>query len=280
MNKHGLARDIPEDIKRQVRRECGNGCVLCGILPYDYEHFDPPFVDAKEHRAEGIALLCDRHHRAKQMLGTADIAAARLAPYNAGKSAQWQVELGRVGSRTLVVGNNKFVVEGVLSAGIVLDGRTLIALGRDETGAWLLSANLRDDDGRAALTIFENEAVIHQGLWDVTLEGKSLIIRSAPRRIVAVLSIDGDTGVVELERLNMVIAGGYKLDVDSSALTVSSATHRCWFDLSLSGNTISYGPGCNAPSGTVLGINLGGIVVGDERVEDWARVAPARLRSV
>lgn len=30
-NKYGLTRDIPEDVKRKVRKRCGFGCVICGL---------------------------------------------------------------------------------------------------------------------------------------------------------------------------------------------------------------------------------------------------------
>lgn len=64
-NKFGLRRRIGEDIKREVRRRCGYGCVICGEAFFDYDHFDPEYVDATEHNPDGIALLCDKHQRAK-----------------------------------------------------------------------------------------------------------------------------------------------------------------------------------------------------------------------
>lgn len=66
-NKFGIPRDIPADVARTVRMECGFGCVICGELPIEYEHFDPPYVEEKEeHKAQGIALLCLPHHRQRE----------------------------------------------------------------------------------------------------------------------------------------------------------------------------------------------------------------------
>src|SRR5467141_5394733 len=62
MNAHGLSRDIPESIKREVRQRCGFGCIICGSAVVQYHHFSPAYVDALEHRAEGITLLCGRCH--------------------------------------------------------------------------------------------------------------------------------------------------------------------------------------------------------------------------
>ena len=65
-NDHELSREIPSEIKREVRKRCGFGCVVCGSAIYEYEHFDPEFKDAKEHIADGIALLCPTDHRRKE----------------------------------------------------------------------------------------------------------------------------------------------------------------------------------------------------------------------
>ena len=65
MNDHGLSRHIPHEVKKEVRVRCGFGCVVCGAIPYDYDHFHVPFAEAKEHLADDIILLCDTHHRMK-----------------------------------------------------------------------------------------------------------------------------------------------------------------------------------------------------------------------
>lgn len=65
-NIHGLARDIPENVRRQVRQECGFGCVICGLAIIQYHHIDPEFVDAEIHDPKKIVLLCGScHQRAK-----------------------------------------------------------------------------------------------------------------------------------------------------------------------------------------------------------------------
>jgi len=67
-NKFGIPRDIPVDVERTVRKECGFGCVICGEMLIEYDHFEPPFHEVKEeHNASGIALLCPTHH--SQRLG-------------------------------------------------------------------------------------------------------------------------------------------------------------------------------------------------------------------
>jgi hypothetical protein len=65
INKYGLKRYIPQNIKKEVRFKCGFGCVVCGSMFYDYDHFDPVFEDCKSHNADGITLLCGKHHSNK-----------------------------------------------------------------------------------------------------------------------------------------------------------------------------------------------------------------------
>jgi hypothetical protein len=62
INRHGLARDIPDPIARQIRQQCGFGCVVCGSALYYYEHIDPEFKDATEHDPAKMALLCGDCH--------------------------------------------------------------------------------------------------------------------------------------------------------------------------------------------------------------------------
>lgn len=64
-NKHNLSRNIPPAVAREVRKRCGFGCVVCGNAFYQYDHFDPEFADAVEHRPDRIALLCPEHHAKK-----------------------------------------------------------------------------------------------------------------------------------------------------------------------------------------------------------------------
>ncbi len=84
INKHGLERTIPADIKLKVRKECGFGCVICGFWICEYDHFDPEFKDAISHDSKGIALLCGSHHAAKtkRLLTNKQVSLYRKKPYN------------------------------------------------------------------------------------------------------------------------------------------------------------------------------------------------------
>lgn len=62
-NIYGVPGDIPTDVARAIRKECGFGCVICGEMICHYDHFDPEYSDLEdEHKAADIALLCTKHH--------------------------------------------------------------------------------------------------------------------------------------------------------------------------------------------------------------------------
>jgi len=61
-NKHGLDRYIPADVKRQIRINSKNGCVICRNGVYQYEHIDPEFNDAISHDPEKMCCLCASCH--------------------------------------------------------------------------------------------------------------------------------------------------------------------------------------------------------------------------
>jgi hypothetical protein len=61
-----ISRNIPFPIKRKIRQRCGFGCVICGLPLYEYEHL-LGFAKVKRHVEKEITLLCDQHHREKNI---------------------------------------------------------------------------------------------------------------------------------------------------------------------------------------------------------------------
>ncbi|WP_262313847.1 hypothetical protein [Klebsiella quasipneumoniae] len=81
-NKYGLSRSIPADVKREIRKRCGFGCVICGLGFYEYEHFNPDFADAMEHNPKGMTLLCSQcnQKRARGRLSVQTVTKANANP--------------------------------------------------------------------------------------------------------------------------------------------------------------------------------------------------------
>ena len=83
-NRYGLSRHIPEPVKRQIRQQAQFGCVVCGAIPFQYEHIDPEFAEAKEHDPTKMTLLCAAHNEQKKkgLLSKADVQHYRNNPFS------------------------------------------------------------------------------------------------------------------------------------------------------------------------------------------------------
>ena len=81
-NEYGLSRDVPNDVAREVRQRSGFGCVVCSSAIYQYEHVDPPFVEARSHDPQGITLLCGGCHDrvTRKLLSKESVKAAMKNP--------------------------------------------------------------------------------------------------------------------------------------------------------------------------------------------------------
>lgn len=238
-NKHGLPRHIPEETKRRVRSTCGNGCVVCGRMPFEYDHFDPEYAEARTHNPERIALLCPTHHAEKTSgrLGITEIASARLNPHNANKDARWDLPLGRIGARSVKICGTTIV--GGLYPGLVVNNVPVFAVRRDDGGDWLLSGAFCDEDGRQFVRIVDNELTLYRGTWDVSLEGTNFIVRSALRRIALHFTIDGTAGAVTLQAFSSRLANGFRLESDANMLRFSTPSFAQTIHIG-GGNVINY----------------------------------------
>jgi hypothetical protein len=62
VNRHGLSRNIPRRVQRDVRQRSKFGCVMCRNGFYQLEHILPTFADAFSHEADNICCLCPSCH--------------------------------------------------------------------------------------------------------------------------------------------------------------------------------------------------------------------------
>lgn len=178
-----LTRDISDDVKREVRKRCGFGCVKCGRLFCQYHHFNPEFKDAKEHNANGITLLCPNHH--------SDCTGGRInnkaiAKYNANpfclqnKKSHYPLEDLEF-PLEVAMGSIVFISEnGTL---LKIDGEDVLSIAsssNDEPP--LFNARLSLGSGED-LIIKENEVVAGVNSWDLDSSASSIFIRRKPRDI-------------------------------------------------------------------------------------------------
>ncbi|MCL5279675.1 MAG: HNH endonuclease [Planctomycetes bacterium] len=179
-NKHGLPRQIPNPIKREVRRRSGFGCVVCGATVYTYHHFDPPYADAKKHDPKGITLLCAECHSnaTKGLLSDDTIRKKTKAPRCLEQgSSHFKLDIG--GQFPIVHFGNSLLVGNPTI--IRAFGKPLFAVDRPEkSGApFRISALFYDREGRETCRIVENEWHGFIANWDIECTGNQFEVHRA-----------------------------------------------------------------------------------------------------
>lgn len=219
MNKHGLARNIPADVKREVRQRYGFGCVICGCGIIQYEHVYPEYHDAKAHEADAITILCPGcHARVTSGIWSKDkVKQAMLAPkaLEAGFSKDF-FETSKT-SPTVMLGDSSFV--GCPWVIQVFDINVLgIASPPAPGGPFLINGIFFDDDGKPSLKIVENEWVAYSDNWDVEVVGNCITVRRGSGNVVLkIRSIPPGTFVVERLKMQLgfvsleVVDGEFKM---------------------------------------------------------------------
>lgn len=185
---------IPEDIKRQVRRRCGFGCVVCGFPLYEYDHIRG-WAATHKHQSSDITLLCDQHHREKTvgLLSIDQVTAANICPVNRTKNESKAFLLHYAGSEYEVsLAGMRFVVpescKGSPLVPLAIDEEPIIFfLVEDEH--LLLSFSYYDESNQLALKIKNNELVYRTDVWDIELVSKNLKLRKGKRNIILDLTL-------------------------------------------------------------------------------------------
>ena len=181
-NKHGLSRYIPADVRLEVRKAAGFGCVICGAAIGEYAHIDPPFADAKEHCAEGITFLCVQHHgkETRGLLSRETIRKAMTDPWchqfdHCHEAFDIDAEDAHV-----VLGGSRFYKTNILSVDNV---PLLKILPPVELGApYRLSGRFYDASGQLCLEIENNHWKARSKSWDIEVVGTSIRILDSTRK--------------------------------------------------------------------------------------------------
>lgn len=200
---------IPDPVKRQVRQQCGFGCVVCGSPFYDYEHWNPEFKDLNgAHRAEGITLCCPNCHRRKgTLLSNADYENCIQHP-KALSDGFVRTEWSSSGPLSLRLGNIECTdIRNI----VVVDGSPVIAFVEPESsGAPLrLIARFFDRTGIEQFRIDHNECIGNPDAWDITsnaIQGRgwNWVVRKGSGEIDLDVSVLPPSRV-EINRLRMQI---------------------------------------------------------------------------
>ena len=219
-NKHGLSRDIPSEIKRSIRQNCGFGCVICGAGIIQYEHVDPEFHEAKNHDPQKMTLLCPQCH-AKVTTGfwsKEKVKRAMREPLCLSQGfCREFFDIGH-GHPTLRFG-------GVLLKNCPIPVQVAkkplfkIEPSEEEGGPFCLSGFFCDSKGSISLEIAQNEWLPSSKNWDVEVKGKAITVREKKGHIHLKLVAKPPEELI-VERLKMHF-NGYLIEANGDFLKVT-----------------------------------------------------------
>ncbi|NOX83997.1 MAG: HNH endonuclease [Alphaproteobacteria bacterium] len=210
---------IPLPLQRRVRQQCAFGCVFCGKPVFEYDHIIE-YSKVKCHEFDNLVLLCRDHHGPKthHCLNIDLLRAKRLNPYNRDKSIS--------SPREFMAGNNPYMViigdniygvrisenidESNFSA-LTIGDQNIISITFYREGGLIYSLpsiNIRDENQETLVLVsqgeiqtYENDLRVGLQNWDISCANKTIVIRSAPRKIL--LSIEYNAGGFWLKRATL-----------------------------------------------------------------------------
>lgn len=173
---------ISSEIKREVRKRCGFGCVICGVPIYEYEHMFEWAV-VKRHVADEITLLCPTHHaeKTKNLLPAKKVAEANLNPFNKRTGSTKDHLLHYDGtSIKMILGNSEISYNNIKNGDFVIpllvDNYALIYF-HVEDDQIFVNLNMFNSNNDFVFQVIANEITINVKNWDVEWVGKKLTIR-------------------------------------------------------------------------------------------------------
>lgn len=175
-------------MKREVRKRCGFGCVVCGTPIIEYHHMTP-WSEVHIHEPDNLTLLCDLHHKEatgnRPLLTDAQVRRANNNPFNLRKGTTKPHMLHFEGTECIVtMGNNTFHgADDTDFVAAAIDGYPFLGF-RLEDGVYLLQFRYHTADNKLALLIHDNELSFAADLWDVQWTANQLIIREKLREII------------------------------------------------------------------------------------------------
>jgi hypothetical protein len=235
-NKYGLARYVPADIRRIVRKRCGFGCVVCAKSIYNYHHFDVEYCNAKEHDPEKMMLLCYQcHGKIGKQLSHKTVMACYGNP--AALQKGFSHEFFDICSPfTLQLADNCFM--GFTSIIRESTGEEWLTMkSGHEDGPASISAKFYNVNGIVDLEIDDNELKCYTNTWDIQFQGRTLSVHNCkdqrtlklltfpPNRIyVEQLFMNKGNVLLKINKKGLLLKlGSFTLDMNGSGGTNSDA---------------------------------------------------------
>ena len=221
-NIFGLDRYMPEDIKRQIRQECGFGCVICGLAVVQYEHIDPSFSEATSHDPKKIALLCGNcHDRVSRGIWSKErVIAARKTPITF-KHGLTKDAFDLKAPFEVFVGDSRFRDVRCIIRTQSNDEWFSIEPPESPEAPPRISAKFYGPSGKPELEIIQNEWHCSIGIWDLRVSGFKIEVRTAPRNVMLRLISRPPHGL-QIDYLRMSFLGSGILVNSDGSITMTA----------------------------------------------------------
>jgi hypothetical protein len=212
MTESQISRYIPEYIKLEIRRRCKFRCIICDEAIIEYHHFDPPFSEATEHSANGITLLCAKHHAhaEKGFITTNEIKQKDLIRRTLSiQDARTEMPSFQI-PFTAILGSVFFLGEGKL---LEVDGETLLNISVDPSGYLTITALFYDTGGNVICELKNNEIIANASSWDIRWKQRKLTIRGSSHQTFLEMNFHPNS-IIHVENLKMS-KGTCKMELNS-----------------------------------------------------------------
>lgn len=227
-NKYGLTRTIASETKRNIRKECGFGCIVCGSAIYQYEHILPEFHEAKSHDIDKIGLLCGTCHDkvTRRIFPKEFIQEQRLKPFCLNvHPSKYEYYIKPNSDVVIELGKIKFINTTNV---IVIDGIQVLSIHspEEENSPPIIYAQFFDREENKVAWINHNEWHGCSESFDIEAVGSKIKIRSNLYKVDLDINLLYPN-IFQIDSLNLsynskTIKGnrnkGYKIETSKSSL--------------------------------------------------------------
>ncbi len=172
----GEGRYISEQIKREVRRRDGFGCIFCGKMLVEYHHIIP-YSENPLHSIDNIVLLCRDHHAdvTTNRKSSADVIRARDRSYSSinGTFSKYRFEPGQ--NLDVVISGSLFrFLPNHMGANIILINDEVIFSITICNEIPLFTFKVHDWNNDTVIDVQENYVTVLKKPWDIKISGNYL----------------------------------------------------------------------------------------------------------
>jgi hypothetical protein len=192
-------REIPSEIKRQLRQEAGFGCCICGIPIIEYHHIKL-WSKNKQHNVEDMMVLCPNHHHSIESYSEENQRNFKTNPYNKSNPSKSGSIIISQGICAINTGSIYLLGDGPI---ITSDNKSYLEYYINEFDIFEISLNLYNKANKLILQINKNEWLKGDALlWDIEF-------LSASKRLI-IREIKGDINItIDAREIPLVITGKF-----------------------------------------------------------------------